>query len=935
MFHKESSIHGGGGSGSGSKKKAMDVPVRKSDRRQLRQRVGSFFRTQQQHQHQQQQQQQQDDEINSNEQNDKTIVPDSGTTTTSGTDDGRNGKEDEQQQQQPPTPVTSSSSSTSSPLSTLERMLDEIFLNGNLAVRTLSLQGGGTMMLYLKTPTPTIPTNNISTNTSTSSSTTTIPMCWPYMSSTQFVWMTLLDGTRKGGGGGGGGNTNTNNTTTTNILHETPTVAVWAVLFSLIDSSILLSNYVVVIPSAASKYLCNGADLMKAGILHIPTTATRTATISSSSGTKGITNNHHHQPQSSSGKQPGDHHNAKKSGGGNNNQPILKQQQPHQNNKLFKPNATDFMVAICVKGNPQPFAVGVCKIDPNGNHSNSNNTPVLLYGPNTKGVGVEIWNCYGDDIWKSSYTQEQRKCTHSRNGMGGGNAPYDNGHYGNIGFIDGKYIVPIINTTSLLQPTRTTVSGESDNEDEDDDDEDDDDDEQVSTTGKDTQIDEKMNLVAHTSNQSTTRTTETTPVEDNRNANHAVQILNDGDEATTSPDTILHHAVCQALVNLKNKDLPMIVGTFYTQHVLPNRPIGTMIDLKATTYKKFGTYLKEQVKNELLSVGPDPAIKVSSKNNPDPMALLKSYNKKHPDLVGMTKVDPPSSSSFSTGGGRTTFSGTDKNRPTKLVMVKLHIIPTHWIALLRLDTDDVLATDATSVERRGTGMLTTPEVRAILDTYIEREDLTNRETVPPGFVLLDGPLTDALYGKKKQQQQDSTTTAPIPPPPDRLSRKDIVPLFTSKLLAAYALVEMPGSTITKLARGHPPPVEIEVTRRQTNKYVTRVRGLEEYGIDPNYLSRDMSKRLAVSSTIETDPTENGRAALSKKGYVEIVFGANIVDELEALLTGDESISNHGGVKDTSDYVTIPKDVIHVTLRKGVPARKKKSSSSGGAGGKKK
>jgi translation initiation factor 2D len=197
-----------------------------------------------------------------------------------------------------------------------------------------------------------------------------------------------------------------------------------------------------------------------------------------------------------------------------------------------------------------------------------------------------------------------------------------------------------------------------------------------------------------------------------------------------------------------------------------------------------------------------------------------------------------------------------------------------------------------------------------LDRYIDREELAS--SVNPGFINLDGPLTDAIYGRKKKQENNV-------PPPESISRKDLVQLYIRQHLPAYALVEMPGNKIIQLAKGIPPKVQIEVSRRQSNKFVTRVRGLEEYGIDPRYFSRDVKQRLAISATIDEDPTTSGHAKLPKRGHVEVVLGANIVDELEALLTGDETLSSHGGVKN-SEYA-VPKQVLDVILKKGVPGRK--------------
>lgn len=95
--------------------------------------------------------------------------------------------------------------------------------------------------------------------------------------------------------------------------------------------------------------------------------------------------------------------------------------------------------------------------------------------------------------------------------------------------------------------------------------------------------------------------------------------------------------------------------------------------------------------------------------------------------------------------------------------------------------------------------------------------------------------------------------------------------------------------------------------------------MEDYGIDASYFAKDVAKRFACAAAVDTEAAA-GRPAL-KKGKAECVFQGNIVTELEALLLGDESLSSHGGVKD-SEY-SVPKQALSITLRKGVPARKKK------------
>ena len=74
--------------------------------------------------------------------------------------------------------------------------------------------------------------------------------------------------------------------------------------------------------------------------------------------------------------------------------------------------------------------------------------------------------------------------------------------------------------------------------------------------------------------------------------------------------------------------------------------------------------------------------------------------------------------------------------------------------------------------------------------------------------------------------------------------------------------------------------------------------------------------FACSGAVETDVRR--RAAL-KKNQVELVFQGNLMEELRALLVGDDRLSTHGGVK-RSDYCVL-KQSIEVDLKKGVPVKK--------------
>eukprot|EP00540_Astrosyne_radiata_P009000 CAMPEP_0116824248 /NCGR_PEP_ID=MMETSP0418-20121206/1290_1 /TAXON_ID=1158023 /ORGANISM="Astrosyne radiata, Strain 13vi08-1A" /LENGTH=247 /DNA_ID=CAMNT_0004452595 /DNA_START=158 /DNA_END=901 /DNA_ORIENTATION=- len=247
-----------------------------------------------------------------------------------------------------------------------------------------------------------------------------------------------------------------------------------------------------------------------------------------------------------------------------------------------------------------------------------------------------------------------------------------------------------------------------------------------------------------------------------------------------------------------------------------------------------------------------------------------------------------------------------------MALVQLYVIPHHFVSLMRLNPDDVKAVNAKSEDRRGTGMLTLPESRAILEGYLHANELMG----PKGQTTLDGPLSDALY-KTKKKGASSRPGGDDDNIPTSISLKELMNRWVSKMEAAYALVAMPDNHVVRLGRGSPPKVVVEVSMRQGRKFLTRVRGLEDFGLDSLVVCRDVSKRFACSGAVETDPT---RPHL-KKGHIELVFQGHLVEELRALLLGDERLTRHGGAKD-SDYC-IPKSCLEVELKKGVPAKKKK------------
>jgi translation initiation factor 2D len=750
------------------------------------------------------------------------------------------------------------------PTATPTAILESAFLLGNLYTRSILLSKGHKVKLYLRSPTTmdefhrhhndyTSINYIISVDNNKSCATPeSVHWLWPYFYATQCIWIQIeMMGEKH--------------------YHDIPGLALLAVLFGSTPqllpsddsthdtndikqtSSLLSWSFpTLIIAAPASKNLCRGADVMRPGI---------------------IRDDHNHA--------------------------VIQ--------NVTQCSVDQRYVAIAVQGNPQPFAVGLLA---------STIQSLSDVGPGSHGVAVFIITCYGDDIWQSQFpspkngtiSKGHRSNECSLSAWGG--TCYDDGHYGNIGFINGQYVVPI--STAAVENNRKEEESiqmklESVNE---------------NARVHDSLVPTELENVndRHSNNE----------LDDNSDLDHSpddianLSILEDNDKNLSqeevqrdtihptqwTPDEVLHAAVCRALFNMHLKrDFPILVSQFYASHVIPHRVPGTTIELKKTSYKKLGPYVQAQVKNGLLFTRPDSTTK-------EPHAILTGYDPHHLDLqsciMDMKNDETPMKS---VNNNESDGVHDDHHR---LILIDLFVIPQRIVSLLQLNMDQVKAMDATSIERRGSGLLTVKEIRNILDDYITSEELIDASQ--PKNIILNGPLTDVLFPVSTKHQKSSSVLLQQPSPPSEvMTRQNVATLWQSKMEKAYAVVTVPGSTMVKLGRGDPPMITIDVSRRQSKKYITRVRGLEEYNISPSIFCKDVSARLACSGIIDDDPTTSGREAVRKKGYVELVFTGNLSLEIEAYLLGDERLSSHGGIKKSEYHV--PKNSIQVVLRKGVPSRK--------------
>lgn len=150
-----------------------------------------------------------------------------------------------------------------------------------------------------------------------------------------------------------------------------------------------------------------------------------------------------------------------------------------------------------------------------------------------------------------------------------------------------------------------------------------------------------------------------------------------------------------------------------------------------------------------------------------------------------------------------------------------------------------------------TGMIySASEASEIVFQYIEKENLvkpTNR-----AVVVLDAYLCDALF--KGAIKKGSAY-------PTEIHKKDVAGTFISRMQAHHCVTRGGDSIVRK---GALKPIQIMTERRQGNKKMTKLSGLESFMIDAETLASELQKKFACSTTTAELP---GRSCLSSPFYL--------------------------------------------------------------------
>ncbi|KAG9457065.1 hypothetical protein H6P81_001573 [Aristolochia fimbriata] len=304
-------------------------------------------------------------------------------------------------------------------------------------------------------------------------------------------------------------------------------------------------------------------------------------------------------------------------------------------------------------------------------------------------------------------------------------------------------------------------------------------------------------------------------------------------------DTLLDKCLLQALhTTVIDKDLPMSGSTLWSGHVLPCRPPGVTLDVKKSSHKKLAKWLHSKSSAGLIS---------SKEDRHKKEVLLLSINRNHPDYMSFK---PEKRKSETVGQTSTSAANEGRQSRQQLDVMEVYKPSTHVNPIFSAVGEDLGK------------YYTAPEASNVVFKYVEKENLV--KPTDKAKVVLDAILCDALF--KGTVKKGSSY-------PSEIHKKDLGSLFLSRMQIHHKVTR---GTETALRKGALKTVQIMVERRQGNKKVTRVSGLESFLLDAETLAPELQKKFACSTSVAELPG-------SKKGQVEVLVQGGVIEDLARYL----------------------------------------------------
>eukprot|EP00198_Chlamydomonas_reinhardtii_P001918 XP_001691254.1 predicted protein [Chlamydomonas reinhardtii] len=319
----------------------------------------------------------------------------------------------------------------------------------------------------------------------------------------------------------------------------------------------------------------------------------------------------------------------------------------------------------------------------------------------------------------------------------------------------------------------------------------------------------------------------------------SVDSLTDSD-ALAQLQAILHPVACapftlttlaQALTkSVKDGDLPLNSSVLWNQHMLPQRPAGSTLDVKKSKHKKMSKFLQA---TGLLTCKED-------KHSGDVIVTAVNRNTAAAESAGPTAGAPETAAATSGGAGASSSAagGNDGSGCQAQLLIEEVYKPGRELRPIFEE-----------LKLNPEALYTGSEAAEVALAYVKAAGLDDpaRAQLPDNRTLQLNPLLcDALF--KGFIKKGETY-------PTHLPKSELREAFMRRMHLQCRL-SRGAYQVCVVRKGAPPAVAISTEKRQGNKRVTKIAGLEAFLVDPEVVAGECQRKFACSTSVVDLPGKN-------------------------------------------------------------------------------
>lgn len=294
------------------------------------------------------------------------------------------------------------------------------------------------------------------------------------------------------------------------------------------------------------------------------------------------------------------------------------------------------------------------------------------------------------------------------------------------------------------------------------------------------------------------------------------------EESQPDPDKLIKGAFLNAIkLQGKKMALPILTSTFYPQYVQPELPEG--IEMKRSSYKKVGTFLKEMAKDGLIQI----------KEEKKGIEKIVSINLEHPDVLSFYpyKMKKPEDPEAGTA---------DQSASTPLLLTKM-------VEMYAVNeaTEKLFGSVGVAVGKA----LDETQVRNYIKDYVGRNKLID----PQSKMVTPDDTLRAICGGSE------TTLYSVP---------EVIEHVLRNMTSTFEMRSQKGP-VTK--GGKRSIIHLTTATRSGNKKVTLISNLEDYGVNVAEFAKAVKLGAAASTSMAEVPGTKGEQLLVQGNHIKFVY----------------------------------------------------------------